>query len=185
MAKDKSVQFPDQSMNDAGEIVDLQLWVDEFERFFNEKILSEIRTTIDNGLQTAPYILISCAIDFLVTFWTGTDSTRKSYPDFVNKYFDGYEGDILYKELRCRMVHNHTVGENAIICWDEPDLHKCTAGNKIIVLNSQQFFEDFILAKDRYIEELRTNHKLLENHIRRVNKMGVLSSINPDDLRTP
>lgn len=43
MAKDKSVQFPDQSMNDAGEIVDLQLWVDEFERYFNKNILSEIR----------------------------------------------------------------------------------------------------------------------------------------------
>jgi hypothetical protein len=90
MAEDEFTQFPDQSVNDAGEIVDLQLWVDEFEKYFDERIVGEIRTTIEVGLQTAPYILISCAIDFLVTFWTGADSTGTNYSSFVNTFFDGY-----------------------------------------------------------------------------------------------
>jgi len=183
MTENELAQFPDQSVNDAGEIVDLQLWVDEFERYFDERILSEIRTTIEIGLQTAPYILISCAIDFLVTFWAGADSTRTHYRNFVNTFFIGYDGENLYRELRCRMVHNHTVGERAIICWDEPDIHRCTTVDGTVVLNLGQFFDDFIQAKNRYFAALRSSPCLLKTHIRRFNDMGVLCSIDSDDVR--
>jgi len=183
MAEGELTQFPDQSVNDAGKIVDLELWIDEFERYFDERIVDEIRTTIEVGLQTAPYILISCAIDFLVTFWAGADSARTRYRDFVNTFFDGYDGEDLYRELRCRMVHNHTVGERAIICWDEPDIHRCTINDGAVVLNLEQFFEDFIQAENRYFSALRVSSELLNNHIRRFNEMGVLCSIDPDDVR--
>jgi hypothetical protein len=183
MAANDLIQFPDQSVNDAGEIVGPQLWVDEFETYFDERIVGEIRTTLEVGLQTAPYILISCAIDFLVTFWAGADSTRTRYRHFVNTYFAGYDGEDLYRELRCRMVHNHTVGERAIICWDEPDIHKCTTGDGTVVLNLEQFFDDFIQAKDKYFAALRSSPELLKNHIRRFSEMGVLCSVDPDDVR--
>ena len=68
MSKKDLTRFPVKSLNDEGEIVDLRLWVDEFERYFDERIVLEIATTIEVGLQTAPYILIGCAIDFLTTF---------------------------------------------------------------------------------------------------------------------
>ena len=183
MSKNDLTQFPDQSVNQAGEIVDLQLWLDEFERYFDKRIQSEIRTTIEAGLQTAPYILISCAIDFLVTFWAGADSTRRRYEHFVNTFFVGYGGEHLYRELRCRMLHNHTVGQRAIICWDEPDIHRCTTVDGEIVLNLEQFFDDFIQAKNRYFAALRSSPDLLRNHIRRFNDMGVLCSTDPDDVR--
>ena len=183
MIENKLIQFPGHSVNGAGEIVDLQLWIDEFEGYFDQRIVSEIRTTIEVGLQTAPYILISCAIDFLVTFWAGADSTRTHYRDFVDTFFTGYDGQNLYTELRCRMVHNHTVGEGAIICWDEPDLHRSTTGDGTVVLNLKQFFDDFVEAKNRYFAALRSSPDLLKNHIRRFNDMGVLCSIDPGDVR--
>ena len=176
-------RFPVQSLNDEGEIVDLRLWVDEFERYFDERIVHEIATAIEVGLQTAPYILISCAIDFLTTFWAGANSTRARYRDFVNAFFAGYDGESLYRELRCRMVHNHTVGETAIICWDEPDLHGCTSGDGTVVLNLEQFFQDFIEAKNKYFAALRTSPEVLQNQIARFNDMGVLSSIDGEDVR--
>ena len=176
-------RFPVRSLNDEGRIVDLRLWVDEFERYFDERIVHEIARAIEVGLQTAPYILISCAIDFLTTFWAGANSTRARYRDFVNAFFAGYDGESLYRELRCRMVHNHTVGETAIICWDEPDLHGCTIGDGTVVLNLEQFFQDFIEAKNRYFAALRTSPELLENQISRFNEIGVLSSIEADEIR--
>jgi hypothetical protein len=183
MTESKLIQFPEQSVNDAGEIVDLQLWVDEFEKYFDGNIVREIKTTIEVGLQTAPYILISCAIDFLGTFWAGTDSNGTIYRDFVNTFFGGYDGQNLYRELRCRMVHNHTVGERAVICWNEPDIHKCTINDGTVVLNLGQFFEDFIQAKSGYFAALRVDPELLDNHKKRFYKMGVLRSLDPDDLR--
>ncbi len=183
MNRNHLICFPDASVNDVGQIVDLALWVDEFERYFDERIVSETRTAIGIGLQTAPYILISCAIDFLTTFWAGADSSRERYRDFVNAFFAGYDGENVYRELRCRMVHNHTVGQTAIICWDEPDLHGCTIGNGTVVLNLAQFFQDFIKAKNKYFAALRTSPDLLENQMARFNEMGVLSSIEPDEIR--
>ena len=35
----------------------------------------------------------------------------------------------------------------AIICWQEPDIHRRTTSNGIVVLNLEQFFDDFIQAK--------------------------------------
>ena len=81
------------------------------------------------------------------------------------------------------MVHNHTVGETTIVCWDEPDLHGCTIGDGTVVLNLKQFFQDFIEAKNKYFAALRTSPELLENQIARFNEMGVLSSIEPDEIR--
>ena len=183
MNRNHLICFPDGSVNDAGQIVDLGLWVEEFERYFDERILSEIRTAIGVGLQTAPYILISCAIDFLTTFWAGADSTRERYRDFVNAFFAGYDGEKVYRQLRCRMVHNHTVGEAAIICWDELDLHGCTIGDGTVVLNLEQFLQDFIEAKKKYFAALRTSPEVLENQIARFNHMGVLSTIDGEEVR--
>ena len=93
MREKRSTSFPHQSMNDAGEIVDVQLWFDEFERYFDERIVNEIATAIEVGLQTAPYILISCAIDFLTTFWAGANSSKTHYRDFVDTFFAAYYGE--------------------------------------------------------------------------------------------
>ena len=183
MREKRSTSFPHQSMNDAGEIVDMQLWVDEFERYFDDTVLHEIKTTVEIGLEKAPYILISCGIDYLVTFWTGSDSTRKRYRDFVNGFFVGYDGDKLYRELRCRMVHNYTVGEGTIICWDEPDIHGCTTSDGETVLNVEQFFLDFIQAEEKYFAALRDSPQLLANHISRFYEMGVLCSVDADNVR--
>jgi hypothetical protein len=178
-----SRSFPDQSMDEAGEIVDLGLWVDEFERYFDDAMLREIMITLEVGLERAPYILISCAIDFLVTFWAGANSTSKRYRDFVNAFFVGYDGDKLYTELRCRMVHNYTVGDSTIICWDEPDIHGCTTREGETVLNVEQFFLDFVQAKEKYFAALRDSPQLLANHISRFYDIGVLSSIDADHVR--
>jgi hypothetical protein len=178
-----SRSFPDQSVDEAGEIVDLGLWVDEFEWYFDDALLREIEVTLEAGLERAPYILISCAIDFLVTFWAGAASTRERYRDFVNAFFVGYDGDQLYTELRCRMVHNYTVGENTIICWGEPDIHGCTTSNGEMVLNVEQFFLDFVQAKEKHFAALRASGQLLDNHISRFDEIGVLSSMDAEHVR--
>ncbi len=176
-------KFPDQSVDDAGMIVNLPLWIDEFEQYFDATIVGEIQKTIRIGLKTAPFILISCAIDFLVTFWAGAESTGPRYADFVNTFFPGYDGKSLYAELRCRMVHNHSVGKRVIICWNEPDIHRCTTTDGVVVLTLEQFFDDFVKAKDRYFTELRKDPKLLEKQIARFNRLGVLCSVDPNELR--
>lgn len=181
--EDNPIQFPGKSVNDDGEIVDLQLWIDEFEKYFEDKVLSEIQISIEIGLQTAPYILISCAIDFLVTFWAGKESSKNHYKKFVEIYFDGYNGENLYKELRCRLVHNHTVGEKTIICWDEPDIHRQTLQGEIFVLNLEQFYNDFLQAVNKYFSDLRTKPDLKNNHINRFHEMGVLDPIDPNEIR--
>jgi len=51
------------------------------------------------------------------------------------------------------------------------------------VLNLEQFLQDFIEAKKKYFAALRTSPEVLENQIARFNHMGVLSTIDGEEVR--
>ncbi len=177
--------FPNKSVSeDLTTINDISLFIDEFEAYVDQQIIAEIQKTIDNEMGAAAYILISCAIDCLASFWCGRDSKEKGYRDFIDKFFDGYDADYLYKDLRCRLVHNYTLGENLIMCWGEANIHKSLTAEGKTVINLEQFFVDFKQAKSLYFCQLRFDSDLQVKLANRWYEVGILSPIHPDSIRS-
>ena len=175
--------FPDKSIHADGTI-DVPLFIDEFEAYFDAQVVGEIQKAIDNKMGATAYILISCAIDCLASFWRGRDSSRTVYRDFVDEFFGGlYDGNELYRDLRCRLVHNYTLGERIIVCWDEPDIHRSCTDTGELILNLDQFFEEFKQVKRTYFAQVRSRPQLQEALLRRWTDRGILSPICPDSLR--
>ena len=175
--------FPDKSIQPDG-TVDFALFIDEFEAYFDDQIVGDIQMAITNEMGAVAYILISCAIDCLASYWRGQDSTGATYRGFVDEFFAGlYDGNDLYRDLRCRLVHNYTVGERIIVCWDEPDIHRSCTDSGEFILNLDQFFEEFQQAKRAYFAQVRSDPRLQEKAVGRWRKVGILSPICPDSLR--
>jgi len=164
-------------------IYDTSLFIDEFKAYFDQQVIGEIQKTIDSEMGAAAYILISCAIDCLASFWRGRDSTKEAYKDFVNEFFEGYDADYLYKDLRCKLVHNYTLGENLILCWGEANIHKSRTPEGKTVINLEQFFEDFKQAKNSYFDRLGLDSDLQTKLANRWHEVGILSPIHPDTIR--
>jgi hypothetical protein len=176
-------RLPDKSMSEDG-AVDITLFIDEFEAYFDAQVIGEIEKAIDNEMGPTAYILISCAIDCLASFWKGQDSSRTAYRDFVDEFFRGlYEGSELYRDLRCRLVHNYTVGERLIVCWGEADIHRSLTDSDEMILNLDQFFEEFKQAKEAYFAQVHSTSHLQQNLLKRWEVVGILSPICPDSLR--
>jgi len=173
--------FPDKSVSeDLTTIYDTSLFIDEFEAYFDQQIIGEIQKATDNKMGAAAYILISCAIDCLASFWRGRDSTGEIYKEFIDEFFDGYDANYLYKDLRCKLVHNYTVGENLIMCWGEANIHKRHTNEGKIIINLEQFLEDFRRAKSLYFARLRQDGDLQIKLANRWLEVGILSPICPD-----
>jgi hypothetical protein len=176
--------FPDKSVSeDQKTIYDISLFIDEFEAYIDKQIIGDIQRIIENKMGVAAYILISCAIDCLSSFWRDEDSTGVIYKAFIDEFFNGYDADNLYKHLRCRLVHNYTLDENIIICWGEASIHKSRTDKGETVINLEQFFEDFKKAKSIYFERLRLDRQLQVNLANRWLEFGILSPIHPSMLK--
>lgn len=94
-------------------------FIDEFEAYVDHRIVADIRKAIETDMPIPAYILISCGIDFLASFCAGEESTKIHYCSFIDRFFVGYNSEVLYRDLRSRLVHNYTVGGKLIICWDD------------------------------------------------------------------
>jgi hypothetical protein len=176
--------FPDKSVSeDQNTIYDIFLFIDEFEAYIDQQVIGEIQKAIENEIGVAAYILISCAIDCLSSFWRGEDSTGAIYKAFIDEFFNCYDSDHLYKDLRCRLVHNYTLSENIIMCWGEANLHKSRTDKGKMIINLEQFFEDFIKAKSLYFKQVRLEKQLQLNLANRWRKFGILSPIRPSVLK--
>ena len=146
-----------------------------------EWVISDIeRASIKGEAKTAGFILISCAIDFLATLYKGTKSNGKVYSRFIDAFFedkDVYEGRELYRCLRCGLVHNYTIHDSKyILTHGHPHLHGQEHEGKTI-LNLENFFEDLVKAKQKYLAVLKARQDLQENVKRRVSEVGVLGLV--------
>jgi hypothetical protein len=175
--------FPNKSVSEDFTIIyDVPLFINEFESYIDQQVIGEIKKAIKNNMGAAAYILISCAIDCLASFWSNEDSTGSIYKAFIDEFFDGYNAEHLYKDLRCKLVHNYTLGENIIMCWGEASIHKSRTSKGDTIINLEQFFEDFEKAKNRYFERVRLDRQLQVNLANRWLSDGILSPIQPDTL---
>jgi len=162
----------------------------EIVRYVKQRIESRVIGDIERTMKVAKvgaFILISCAIDYLTSFYSNSDASPDQYQEFVEKYFPHqYDPKRLYNSLRCGLVHNYTIkGKHYSLTDGKPQLHFYPQGGKVI-LNLENFFNDFIEAKDKYFDEVKRSKKLKYQLVQRYRKVGILGIVEmPLRIPTP
>lgn len=107
----------------------------------------------------AEFILCSCLIDQISGFRYNTDEVGKRYRQFVKDYLPNYNPDELYEDLRCKLVHNYSVGSFYGLTRNAPNLH-LKVENGVTHINLEDFISDLLQALNRYISELASNAEI-------------------------
>jgi hypothetical protein len=140
-----------------------------------------IRASIQGSAKMAGFILGSCFIDMLAGFYFGITQedlkkreSGKRYKEFVGKYLTRYDAEVLYKDLRCGLVHDYAEGGSYTFTDNHPELHfKITVQGKII-LNLENFLDDLKAAYELYRDDILEVDEIYESALRRLNALGLM-----------
>lgn len=120
----------------------------------------------------AAFILVSCAIDFVSGFFEGIDSfelksSGKSYKRFVDRYMHEYDSKDVYRNIRCRLAHNYTIGDRVALIHLNPTAHDPLGSRGEKIINFENFYADFRIGVERYFLDLEKDKDLQKRFLRR------------------
>lgn len=139
--------------------------------------LADVKKASSGGAKRGAFILASCLIDHLACFYSGEESTKRDYINFVSTYLPMYSGASLYKSLRCGMVHNYTVGAEFAFTHNNYKYHKRYSYklNKIII-NLGSFIHEVENASNAYFADVQRSDLLKCRMAKRFSEVGILTS---------
>lgn len=109
---------------------------------FRDFALGDIEYNVEKK-PIAAFILCSCLIDQLAAFrYNQIDENRDSYNKFIEVYLPQYRALNLYVNLRCRLVHNYTVGKHIRITNDDIIFENIGKGKNVNVLTAKMLYND-------------------------------------------
>lgn len=140
-----------------------------------EMAFKDIEKASKGGSKMGAFILASCFIDCLAGFRYGRQATGKNYRDFVKEYMtDQYNPIKLYKDLRCKLVHNYSEGGSYMFVDGKPQIHQKKTKDNKTVLNLECFLHDLKAAMTKYFLELDSISNKVDLAIKRFKKIGLL-----------
>jgi hypothetical protein len=127
--------------------------IEAFETF----ALGDIEHNVDKK-PIAAFILCSCLIDQLAAFRYNepTEKNRVLYKRFINDYMSHYKSLNLYVNLRCKLVHNYTVGKYIQLTSEEAPYEKLGLSKNIKVLTAKMMHNELKIVFDKIKNELLT-----------------------------
>lgn len=148
-------------------------------RRFDDMAVGDIEKAFNGGAKVGAFILTFVAIDCLATWYKGRDSNVYTYKEFICDFFpDKYKSIAknLYIYLRSGLIHNYsTKKQNCFALVDgQPDLHLTLTPEKVVFLNWENFYEDFLSAKDLYYEKVLDSKALQSAFEERIKRQGAL-----------
>jgi hypothetical protein len=134
----------------------------------------DIKKASSGNSKIGAYILASCFIDYMAGFVCGRQATGRDYTDFVRNYLPPiYNPSKLYKDLRCKLVHNYSEGGFYWLKDDKPELHGQTESGRTII-NLENFINDLENAFNKLMGEIQSEPSKKQKAIDRYNSIGLL-----------
>ena len=123
------------------------------------------------------FILASCFIEHMAGFIAGRETTNKDYKQFIKDYLPGlYDPERLYKDLRCKLVHNYSEGGSYMFVDAKPAWHGKKTGTKMVI-NLENFIDDLEVALHKVFTELDTDSIMRKKAEARYDKSGLMGII--------
>jgi hypothetical protein len=137
--------------------------------------LGDIKKASLGGSKLGAFILSSCLIEAIAGFIKGQDTTGNDYKNFVTNYLPAYDGDKLYKDLRCKLVHSYSEGGSYFFIDAKREHHMQAHGSKMII-NLENFVFDVENALERFCAQLQNplESQLRQKAVRRFDDNGII-----------
>lgn len=143
--------------------------IEEIIEAFETFALGDIEHNVEKK-PIAAFILCSCLIDQLAAFRYNEpkEKNRVLYKRFIDDYMSHYKPLNLYVNLRCKLVHNYTVGKHIQLTSDEAPYENLGLGKSINVLTAKMMYNELKVVFARIKNELLTpNSETRKNAIGR------------------
>jgi hypothetical protein len=135
----------------------------------------DIKKALSGKSKMGTFILASCFIDYMAGFVCGRETKSKDYQDFVRDYMPSiYDPLKLYKDLRCKLVHNYSEGGSYVFTDGKPQLHGQTANCRNII-NLENFIDDLENALHKLLKEIESNPSKQQKAFDRYKSIGLLN----------
>jgi len=166
----------------------------EVEKVFKEWVIRSIQLSFEatkngDGTPISSFILTSCAIDVLSGFLSGREISRGSkkrspnlgqdYMNFLRKYMRQYPANKTYKALRGSLVHNFSPRTDLLLIHANSNLHMKQGKSWVkkvlkrgLIINFENFFEDFITASTSYFSDLQKSIDLKRKFLKHYRRFG-------------
>lgn len=152
--------------------------IEEAFRRFDDMAVGDIERAFDGGAKVGAFILTFVAIDCLATWCAGDDSSHKHFEEFIEDFFpEKYKvlARDFYTYLRCGLVHNYSTKTSKYALQDgHPLVHLKKAPDGTIVLNWEDLFSDFLVAKEKYYKAMWQSEELQDNLRKQIARRGPL-----------
>jgi hypothetical protein len=146
--------------------------------------LGDIKKASAGGSKMGAFILCSCLIDAMEGFIKGADTNGDDYRQFVKNYQPSYNGEHLYRNLRCKLVHSYSESGSYLFVDNKPGHHHKKVNGRMII-NLENFIDDIENALKKFeINAFDINERELRAHFsNRAAKNGVIgvTTIIPGD----
>jgi hypothetical protein len=139
--------------------------VKEITEAFGTFAIGDIEHNIEKK-PIAAFILCSCLIDQLACFIyfepplpNGRPKYKNEtlYKRFINDYLKPYKGLNLYVNLRCKLVHNYTVGQHIKLTSEDAPYEKMSISNTKSVLTAKMMFNELKIIVENLAIELKNS----------------------------
>lgn len=138
----------------------------------------------DPGGKMPAFVWLTCAIDWIAAFRFGEstkNNVKEAYTNYIDEYFPKgkYSAQDLYDSLRNGLVHMYTIkGSTYALIDNHPDGHLKTTSDGQLLLNLEDFFADFVEAKNKFFDAVEIDPALLDKVIQRYEREGFLGLIS-------
>lgn len=151
-----------------------QAIIDHIKKALYNGAFLDIKKASSGKSNIGAFILASCFIDYMAGFVCGRETNRNDYIDFVSHYLPSiYNPSKLYEDLRCKLVHNYSVGGFYWLKDNKPQLHGQTESGRTII-NLENFINDLEDAFNKLMGEIQSNPLKKQKAIKRYNSIGLL-----------
>lgn len=107
-------------------------------------------------------------------FIAGRETTNRDYKQFVKDYLPPfYDPEKLYKDLRCKVVHNYSEGGSYVFVDAKSELHGQKINGKLVI-NLENFIDDLESALRKMLTDLDTDSVKQRMAKDRYDKIGLL-----------
>ena len=117
------------------------------------------------------FILCSCLIDQLASFaYDSEEYNETNYEKFISDYLPQYERRRLYRNLRCKIVHNYTLSPHLALAKDRPQIYSNSTYHDSSTLYLTEFISELEVAFNSFSTDLRNNTLVRKNALLRYPK---------------
>ncbi len=140
------------------------------------KLIGDLAEKNSLDFVLAEFTLCTCLIDQLSGFRYNRIAVKSRFIQFVDEYLSRYNSKFLYEDLRIRIIHNYSVGENYQLTRKASNSQTISNSNDGL-LSLDQFISDIEDAMNKYFVQLKNDKQIRENAINWYNKNKIFIQV--------